>query len=79
MQTLIELLGMASMGAMLQQFEGYQWLVKRLPQKPFSCTLCATFWYIIGINIAMHGWLGVCYSALEAVLAETIDRKLNQF
>ena len=79
MQTLIGLLGMASMGAMLQQFEGYQWLVSRLPQKPFSCTLCATFWYTIGINIAMHGAPGIFYSALEAVLAEAIDRKLNQF
>jgi|14_taG_2_1085336.scaffolds.fasta_scaffold97677_2 ABC-type uncharacterized transport system permease subunit len=80
MQTLIELLGLASLMAMLYNFTPYTDLIdKYIPHKPFNCTMCATFWLTIGINIALHGWSGICYSALEAVLAELIDRQLNKY
>tara|TARA_Y100000385_G_C12784089_1_gene504745 strand:- start:49 stop:294 length:246 start_codon:yes stop_codon:yes gene_type:complete len=78
MELLIKLLGLASMGAMIQEFPVYQWIVKKLdlPDKPFSCTLCFTFWLTIGPMLIIYGYIGVAYAAFSAVAAELIDRQL---
>ena len=78
MELLINIFGIAALGYMLQEFEPYQWITEKLnmPDKPFRCTLCATFWYSIGAFLAVYGLPGVAYAALAAVIAELIDRKL---
>ena len=78
MELLIKLLGIASMGAMIQEFPVYQWIVNKLnvPDKPFSCTLCFTFWLTIGPMLIIYGYIGVAYTAFSAVAAELIDRQL---
>lgn len=78
MELLIKLLGIAGLGAMIQDFPLYQNIVKKLnlPDKPFSCTLCFTFWLSAGPLIAIYGITGVTYAAFSAVAAELIDRTL---
>lgn len=79
MELLTQIIGMASLTAMMMNFEPLTALIdKYLDFKPFNCTLCLTFWLTIGPNIIMHGAMGPLISALEAVLAELIDRKLNE-
>lgn len=76
-----EIIGLACAGAVLQNFEWYQEILKAtyLDMKPFNCTLCWTFWLTIFPNVGMHGARGILYSFIEAVLAELIDRKLNTY
>lgn len=76
-----ELLGVACMGAVLQNFEWWQTMLRAtyLDVKPFNCTLCWTFWMTILPNIGMHGAKGILYSFIEAVAAELIDRQLNKY
>ena len=75
-----EILGLACMGAILQNFEWYQELLKatKLEMKPFNCTLCWTFWLTVLPNIGMYGAKGILYSSIEAVAAELIDRQLQR-
>ena len=78
MELLISILGIASLGVMLQEFEPYQWLTEKLhlPDKPFRCTLCATFWLSVGPLISIYGYRGILYAAASATVAELLDRKL---
>ena len=78
MDLLINILGIASLGVMLQEFEPYQWLTEKLhmPDKPFRCTLCATFWYSVGPLISIYGLEGLLYAALSGTIAELLDRHL---
>ena len=82
MITLITIIGAASFGAMLQNFDGYQWLLKKTgleTTKPFSCTLCMTFWLTIGFWIATtESVASIFLASASSVLAEFIDRKLNE-
>ena len=76
-----EILGLACMGAMLQNFTPYQEMLKAtyLEMKPFNCTLCMTFWLTVIPNFGLYGFRGVLYSFIEAVAAELIDRQLNKY
>lgn len=76
-----EILGLACMGAMLQNFEWYQEVLKAtyLEMKPFNCTLCMTFWLTVIPNFGLYGFKGILYSFIEAVAAELIDRQLNKY
>lgn len=76
-----EILGVACFGAVLQNFEWYQTLLKAtyLDVKPFSCTLCMTFWLTVMPNFGLYGFRGILYSFLESVAAELIDRQLNKY
>ena len=75
-----EILGIACGGAILQNFEWWQDLLKAtyLEMKPFNCTLCWTFWMTVLPNIGMYGFQGLLYSFIEAVAAELIDRQLQR-
>lgn len=83
MITLITIFGAGSFGAMLMNFEPYQKLLTRWQledTKPFSCTLCMTFWLTVGYWIATtESVASIFLAAASAVVAEFIDRKLNQF
>ena len=75
------IIGVACAGAVLQNFEWYQTLLKAtyLDVKPFNCALCWTFWLTVLPNIGMYGFRGILYSFIEAVLAELIDKQLNKY
>lgn len=78
MELLIKLLGIAALGSMLQEFEPYQKVTERLgmPDKPFRCTVCATFWYSVGVLVSIYGIEGVVYAAFSAAASEIIDQLL---
>ena len=75
-----EILGLACMGAMLQNFTLWQLFLEtfKIDFKPFNCTLCWTFWITVIPNIIKYGSEGLLYSFIEAVLAELIDRQLQK-
>ena len=81
MITLITILGAGCFGAMVINFEPYQKLLQRFnlqDTKPFSCTLCMTFWLTIGYWIAVTNSVSAIFLASgSAVVAEFVDRKLN--
>lgn len=83
MITLITIFGAGAFGAMVMNFEPYQKLLNRWDlqdTKPFSCTLCMTFWLTVGYWIATtESVASIFLAAASAVVAEFIDRKLNQF
>ena len=76
-----ELIGIACMGAMWQNFKLWQDLLEalHLDTKPFNCTLCWTFWITLLPNINFYGLKGILYSFIEAVLSELIDKQLNKY
>jgi hypothetical protein len=47
--------------------------------KPFNCTLCFGFWSTVWFWFAVHGARGFLLAAMTGVVAELIDRKLNQY
>ena len=47
--------------------------------KPFNCTLCLGFWSSLWFWFAHDGAYGILMAALTGVVAELIDRKLNNF
>lgn len=76
-----EILGVACMGAMIQNFDWYRNVLEAtyLEMKPFNCTLCFTFWLTVIPNFGLYGFRGILYSFIEAVAAELIDRQLNKY
>lgn len=78
MELLIKLLGIASLGVMIQDFPPYQWIVDRLrlPEKPFKCTLCFTFWLSTGPLVSIYGYEGIVYAAFSAMTSELLDRHI---
>jgi len=83
MITLITIIGAGCFGAMVMNFEYYQKLLNRFnlqDTKPFSCTLCLTFWLTIGYWIAVTSSVSAIFlAAASSVTAEFIDRKLNNY
>lgn len=75
METIMMILGIASFSCLIMTTNWYEGTL--FNRKPFNCTLCFTFWYSIGITANLHGWMGICYSAIAAVIAELIDRYIN--
>lgn len=55
----------------------YQWAVRKLPNKPFKCIYCLTFW--IGLIIAgiQQDYHMVVLAVTSPVLAVLIDRVLK--
>ena len=80
MQTIINVLALASLGAMIQNFEYYQKFLQKLylDIKPFNCTLCFTTWITLIYWLTNYGPLGIGLACLTGVVAEFIDRKLNE-
>ena len=74
-----EILGLACMCAMLQNFKYWQLFLEtfKIDFAPFNCTLCWTFWITVIPNLMAYGPKGFLYSFIEAVAAELIDRQLQ--
>lgn len=73
MDTIIHILGAACLGHMaadlLSQFE-------RLPDKPFKCNMCMTFWLSITPFIFIYGADSIFISAIAAIISEIIYKKV---
>ena len=74
-----EITGWACMIVLMMNFDYYHNILGfvYLEVKPFTCALCMGFWASVGYMIAAHGLKGILYSAIVAVAAELLDRKIN--
>lgn len=58
------------------------WLVTKLKsfwlEKLLSCALCSGFWIGLICNLVVSGGLSLSVACLTSVLAELINKKLNQ-
>ena len=72
---ILYILGIAALGHLgadlASQFD-------RLPNKPFKCNMCLTFWMSIVPSIALYGYRGILISAIAAITSETIYRIINR-
>lgn len=76
MELLIFIIGMACLGHLVADVMNQ---IKFLPDKPFKCNMCMTFW----ISIIPSNWIfgdsqGILISAIAAILSEWIYKKLIQ-
>lgn len=77
---IFSILAIAALGVMLQNFTIYQQLLEKLSidNKPWNCTVCATFWYSVGPLWYHWGPLtGIGMAAIAAIVAEWIDQQIN--
>jgi len=75
METIIVILGIASLNCLIINTNWYEGTL--FDRKPFNCAMCFTFWVSIGPTLMQYGLMGLWYSAIAAIAAELIDRKLN--
>lgn len=74
MELLIHIIGFACLGHLgadfLSQYES-------LPDKPFKCNMCFTYWISIIFLIFTYGWNGMLIAAIAAILSELIFKKIS--
>ena len=61
---ILEILGLASLGHLAADFFSQ---FNRLPNKPFKCNMCATFWLGIGPMVYLHGYEGLLVTAMASI------------
>ena len=71
MTEIIEILGFACLGHLLADFIS-SFDLPELPDKPFKCDMCLTYWISIFPLMYMHGLTGLLYSAISEVAANYI-------
>lgn len=69
MEIIINILGAAALGHLAADFLSR---VEWLPQKPFKCNQCLTFWLIVAPFIFLYSYWGILVAALSAVVSELI-------
>ena len=69
MGILIIIIGFACLGHMSADFFTQ---FERLPDKPFKCNMCSTFWISIGFLIFLYGWEGILIAAIASITSELI-------
>lgn len=72
MEALLNIIGAACLGHLLADFNTHF----NLPQKPFQCDMCMSFWVSIIPFILIYGLSGLFYSAISAVLSNLIYKYL---
>ena len=73
---LLQILGLAALGHLAA--DAVQTLSPELPQKPFQCNMCLTFWLGIAPMIYLHGYNGLFATALASVVSELMYRIINK-
>ena len=67
MELIISILGAAGLGHLGADFlSRYDWL----PDKPFKCNLCLTFYLNVGPFIFLYGYEGIWYAACASIISE---------
>lgn len=73
MQEIINILGAAALGHLGADFlERFTWL----PNKPFKCNMCLSFWLSIGPFVYIYGYEGLLMAALAGIVSELIYKLL---
>tara|TARA_R110000822_G_scaffold65772_1_gene160911 strand:+ start:2830 stop:3057 length:228 start_codon:yes stop_codon:yes gene_type:complete len=68
---IIQILGFACLGHLITDFIS-SFDLPELPEKPFKCDMCLTFWLSIGPLMFLHGFTGILYASISAVVANYI-------
>ena len=72
---LLKIIGMAAFGHMAADFlSQFNWL----PDKPFKCNMCLTFWLSIGPFLLLDGATGFLTASTAAIVSELIYRILTR-
>jgi hypothetical protein len=67
MDLIFNILGAAALGHLGADFlNRYEWL----PQKPFKCNMCLSFWLSITPFIFLYSGYGIWYAALSGIISE---------
>lgn len=70
---LLNILGMAALGHLAADLAEH---IDRLPQKPFKCNMCMTFWLSILPFVYIYGWNGLMMAAVASIVSELIYKYL---
>ena len=68
---IIQILGFACLGHLITDFIS-SFDLPELPEKPFKCDMCLTFWLSIVPLMFLHGFTGILYAAISSILANYI-------
>lgn len=78
MAMIFSILGWACAAILVADFLQEMDVNNKLPQKPFKCVLCLGFWLSIFVNIYWFGAFGIVLSPISGIVAELLDRYLNE-
>lgn len=68
---IIQIIGFACLGHIVTDFIAH-WNLPKLPDKPFRCDMCMTYWISIIPLIVQFGLIGILYAAISSVTANII-------
>jgi len=71
---IINLIGFACLGHLIADLLSRS---VRLPDKPFKCNMCMSFWLSIGPFFVMYGVEALMLSSIAAIISETIYKVLQ--
>mgnify|MGYP003627952221 CR=1 FL=1 len=70
-EIIIQIIGFACLGYLAVEFiSGFN--LPELPDKPFRCELCLTYWISIIPLMVQFGFIGILYAAISSVIANII-------
>ena len=70
---ILKIIGAAALGHLAADLAS---TIDRLPDKPFKCNQCMTFWLSIGPLMWLHGWEGMLMAACASIVSELIYKLL---
>ena len=68
---IIQIIGFACLGHIITDFISH-WNLPKLPDKPFRCDMCMTYWISIIPLIVQFGFIGILYAAISSVTSNII-------
>jgi len=75
MNSIIEIIGFAALGHLVTDFITH-FDLPELPDKPFRCDMCMTFWISIVPMMVLHGFQGILWASISAVVANYIYKRI---
>lgn len=74
MELIIHIIGFAALGHLAADFLSK---FERLPDQPFKCNMCLTYWTSLPALIFIYGGTGLLVAAIAAILSELIYKLLS--
>jgi hypothetical protein len=68
---ILQIIGFACLGHLVTDFIS-SFDLKELPDKPFRCEMCLTYWLSIIPLMVQFGFKGILYAAISSILANII-------
>jgi hypothetical protein len=68
---ILQIIGFGSLGFLATEFISH-FNLPELPDKPFRCELCLTYWLSIIPLMVQFGFKGILYAAISSIVANII-------